>query len=313
MIFTEVAEYWARSASVSDEANFRLRVGFLRDCLSCRDAVRKLLRANLNTSLGRLISERPETLGIVTWPYQNSKWGQAERIDRLIQHYSVAEEIGSPVDFGSTEKVLLVDMVDIVPDLRIILDQAKWFMREGGLVLNLFVGQRRVFSLAFSLYRESTSIGAVIGAMQGRDSPNVLDIYRNITKHCGHMRPRDFLLEVFRMLALRIGVSRILAISDAARHHRHSYFKDKHKVLFRANYTNYDEIWIDRGAQKISNEFFELPVVVERKPLADIPAKKRGQYRKRFELLEEVSRRLGCRLSELKGRPDFADLRGFEQ
>ena len=81
-----------------------------------------------------------------------------------------------------------------------VIDQAKWFMREGQLVINLFVGEVRMFSLAFSLGRDGGERTAFVGAVQGRDIEGVADEYRDLTKAAHGMRPRDLLFEIFRML-----------------------------------------------------------------------------------------------------------------
>ncbi|MCU7816548.1 MAG: VirK/YbjX family protein [Candidatus Thiodiazotropha sp. (ex Rostrolucina anterorostrata)] len=51
------------------------------------------------------------------------------------------------------------------------------------LVINLYIGDSRIFSLAFSFYQyESGEIDAIIGAIQGRKSSNIKEIYHDITK-----------------------------------------------------------------------------------------------------------------------------------
>ena len=52
-----------------------------------------------------------------------------------------------PVD-GSLE---VANLEFVAPGLRIVLDKASWFLREGELAINLFVEGERLYTLAFTL------------------------------------------------------------------------------------------------------------------------------------------------------------------
>jgi uncharacterized protein len=85
------------------------------------------------------------------------------------------------------------------------------------------------------------------------------------------------------MLLREIGVARLFAVSDAARHHRHPYFRGIKQAT-----QNYDEIWADRGGVAVDADFFELPLSPERRDEATIKPNKRSMYRKRFEFLDAL-------------------------
>lgn len=126
-------------------------------------------------------------------------------------------------------------------------------MREGELVLNLFQGELRVASLAFTLSRSEEGlcmfIGAVQGIHKGVDSETSLNIYRVLTKDFEGLRPRSLLIEVLRHIAHGLGVTKLYAIGDGYRHHRHPYFgKDKSQELL----ANYDVIWQEHGRRRPS-------------------------------------------------------------
>ena len=161
-----------------------------------------------------------------------------------------------------------------MPELRLVLDQPKWFM-QGQLTISLFAGETRIYSLAFSFRLEPTLV-AYIGAIQGRDLEGILDLYRQITKALHGMRPRDFLVEVFCMLCRVVGVKQIYAIADSCRIHRSPYFgHDKTKIT-----VNYDEIWQDRGGAQLCRDFFTIPITGSKHEHEEIPPKKRSMYRK---------------------------------
>jgi uncharacterized protein VirK/YbjX len=119
----------------------------------------------------------------------------------------------------------------------ITLDKAKWFVREGEIVLNLFKEDHRLMSLAFTFAELNNELVIYIGALQGRlPSNETLEMLKQVTKSMEGLRPADLLLEILRAIALNIGVKQIFAISDENRHHRHKYFGKLQESLLRTNY-----------------------------------------------------------------------------
>jgi uncharacterized protein VirK/YbjX len=253
--------------------------------LPLRPAIGRFLAAGSKGSLGQLLKFRPETVGAaIVWPFQCTAWNGTERLARIEGHFAAVDRLGRPLDFAADEKLVLFDAGEFMEGVRIVLDQPPWFMREGQLTLSLFHRDFRAFSLAFSLWDGPDGLEALIGAVQGRSSPHALALYRDMTKAFQGARPRDLLIELFRMLCRELGVSTIRAVSDACRIHRDPYFGPKKgsQIL-----VDYDEIWEERGGRRLSEAFFELPRESQR-AIGDIPAKKRAMYRKRYEMLERM-------------------------
>jgi len=257
---------------------------------------RQLLEPPPGSALDRIMEERPEFIGALLWPYLSASFDAEERLRRIIAHYEVVDTLGAPFPFDCDERLVLVDLAEVMPGLRLVLDQPIWFLREGGLVLNLFIDSFRAFSIAFSLRHEADDqLTAWIGGLQGRNRDDMLETYRALTKLLHGLRPRDFLLEVLKMLLRQFGVTRLYAVSDAARHHRHAFFGQIKAVL-----QDYDEIWADRGGVAASADFFELPMSPERRDEATIKPNKRSMYRKRFEFLNGLEARLLAALPDVR-------------
>lgn len=256
---------------------------------------RVLLDPGPGTALARVLQQRPETIGALLWPYLSASFDAGERLDRILAHYQVIDRLGPPFQFDCDERVILADLADVMPGLRLVIDQPIWFMREGGLVMNLFIDSFRAFSIAFSLRQEPDGhLSAWIGGIQGRNRDDMLETYRNLTKLLHGLRPRDFLLETVKMVLREIGVTRLYAVSDGSRHHRHPYFRGKQSTQ------NYDEIWLDRGGHPVDRDFFELPLTAERRDEATIKPNKRPMYRRRFEFLDELEARIRAALPSAK-------------
>ena len=255
----------------------------------------------MTAALGRQGLQRlgVDCIGVVQWPYLSKCWEAPQRLEVVASHFEVlAGQFPALLLLGRDESLTLCDLASYSPGCRLVLDRPIWFKREGELVLNLFQGDLRVASLAFTLCRDqgglSMFIGAVQGIHKGIDSETSLAIYRDLTKDFEGLRPRSLLLEALKCLARMLGVAHLYAVSDACRHHRHPYFgSDKAQDLA----ANYDVIWQENGATASNrDDFFTVPLAPAQRAEQDIPAKKRSMYRRRQALLDDVFIRLQAAL-----------------
>ena len=232
-----------------------------------------------------------DVLGVTEWPYLNNTWDVAERLERIARHYELLAAT-STVLFGLDKRtaVQVVDLSRFSPDCRIIIDRPVWFKREGELVLNLFRESLRVASLAFILGTQGGEPAIFIGALQGINrgvsSEESLEIFRSLTKDFDGLRPKSLLVDIMQMIASGLGIRLLLAVADENRHHRHTYFGPEERTKLAANY---DEIWTEHGGSRSAIAgFYQLPLRAVRKDLAEVPAKKRAMYRRRYSMLAEV-------------------------
>lgn len=236
-----------------------------------------------------------DCVGVVHWPYISKSWSPKNKLSVLASHYEVVtKSCPQLLLLGRSDSLKLSDLSEFAAGCSLVLDRPFWFMREGELVLNLFQGDLRIASIAFTLCRTDTElcifIGAVQGIHKGVESELSLSIYRDLTKDFEGLRPRSFLIEVIKYIAINIGVEKIYAVGDGYRHHRHPYF-GAHKALELA--ANYDVIWLEHGATPSEREdFFEIPMMLSRKPLDSIASKKRAMYRRRYELLDDTFKKI---------------------
>lgn len=257
----------------------------------------KLFCGRMSSALGESGVEKlgGDCVGVVHWPYISRSWNPKNKLSVLASHYEVVtKSCPQLLLLGRSDSLMLSDLSEFAAGCSLVLDRPIWFMREGELVLNLFQGDLRIASLAFTLCRTDTElcifIGAVQGIHKGVESELSLSIYRDLTKDFEGLRPRSFLIEVIKYIAINIGVEKIYAVGDGYRHHRHPYF-GAHKALELA--ANYDVIWLEHGATPSEREdFFEIPMILSRKPLDSIASKKRAMYRRRYELLDDTFKKI---------------------
>lgn len=274
-----------------------------------QNALQEILSPDSKTHFARLFRERPEFAGILVWPYQCATWESSIRLKRLKTHCELVEKLGPPFNIGTKERVILADLSFVREGLRLVLDQPMWFLREGGLVLNLFLDRTRMYSLAFSANDIGGEMVATIGAIQGRSLEEAADEYRLLTKLANGMRPRDLLFEAFCIMCSHISIAQVFAVSNEDRHHVHPFFGGKKVGQHTANY---NEIWEDRGGVRIDRSFYQLSTAERRRAIAEIPPRKRAMYRKRYDMMDEIGRMVCNSLEQAKTNPNFAPHEQFD-
>lgn len=267
----------------------RCQARFLLHALLQRSVLQRYTTDTSSPSLLAYLSQRPELCGALIWPYQCASWPATERFARIESHFSVLDTAPHDFRFAVSERLLLADLSDCSPGVRLVLEQPKWLFREGLLALSIFLHAERVYSLSFSLQRQGTETQMFVGGLQGQRSELALAQYRRLTEDFHGMRPRDLLIDMLKACAPLLEATRILAIADEHRCFRHPYFgRDPHPGML----ANYDDIWSERGGKRIAPTHFELPLAPSIRPLESVPSKKRALYRRRNGMLSSLFERV---------------------
>jgi uncharacterized protein VirK/YbjX len=247
----------------------------------------RLTKASPNGRLPVLV----DVVGVVEWPYLNNSWTVAQRLDRIATHYEMLASLSrSLLALDKRTAVRLVDLSKFSAHCEVLIDRPQWLKREGELVLNLFRDSIRVASMPFMLTIEDDAPAIIIGGTQGIhrgiSTEESLQIFRDLTKDFEGLRPRSLLIDILRMIANTLEIKRLLAVADENRHHRHRYFGPEQQAKLSVNY---NEIWAEHGGSASTIPgFYELPVQRIRRELAEVPAKKRAMYRRRYDMLTEI-------------------------
>lgn len=265
---------------------FKNRLIFMVKAMGMLDSLQTFLRTKPGSALNRLIAQRPETVGAVVWPYQCNTWDAKTRLKKIEEHYRIIEELFPAMDFHVDGALKFVNLDDVYDSLHVVIDRPQWFLREGQLTLNLFLGNIRIYSLVFSFAQEADGLVSYVGALQGRDLDGIQDTYKKITKELHGIRPRDLLFELFRVFCRAMGLVRIYAVAEDSRHHRSRYFSKAE--FFAKSGLNYDSVWQERGGKLETPDFYVLGVEPHLKGMVEIKSSKRSMYRQRYILLERL-------------------------
>ena len=288
----ETAKRQAGSFWIARRSPFRKTLLFSVLFIRHLRALMPLLLAPRGSNLRKLIKARFAIFGIVLTHYVAASWDTRTRVARLVDHYKTVAEIGGVLDFPADNIVDIMRLVPIDLRYRITLDQADWLMADGSLIMSLWDGVDRIFHLGFSLSTENGKRVAYIGSIQGRcavDMYNyridILERYRRFSRAAAGMRPRDFLVEVFKMFCRTLDVVEIRAVSN---------LNHPQRKLVPDIKLSYDEIWIERGGSRGPAGFFILPVTASRRANENMPSKKRAVYAKRYRMLDSVEAELAA-------------------
>jgi len=288
MSYSPFIYIWNSARSVYAPLNIKnliLRVRYILIGLANLGIIKKIIITNNSNCFKKELADQKDKLGILVWPYIHNEWGFEKKASIIQTHYRCIDGIPQ-LCIRATERLDVLDLDNVKPGLKIIIDRGEWFKREGELVLNIFLSEQRLYSLAFTLGLVGGRMVAYVGGIQGVSLENIMQLYKEITKSLHGMRPRDFLINVLKIFCLQIGVKEIFAISNKNRHHNHKYFSnyDHNDAL-----TDYDKTWVEQGFEKSLNGFYSTKVNINRRPLTELPSKKRSMYRKRYALLDEIT------------------------
>lgn len=257
----------------------RIATHFMR-CTAHLDTFRDWFGNPRHAALQEALLRRPTLVNCVVHPYLNADWSATRKLEVIAGHYAM---LGGRLGFLRFAANEVVELGCTDEGLHIRMEKPASYEHEGEVNISLFSAETRLYSLVFTLSQQGIGRVAYIGALQGLHSDAALEIYRGLTHRMFGLRPRDLLVDAFRMLCVELGVTRILAISNAGRVSSNVYFSSSTQV-----HSSYDSAWLDAHAVAAEENFFDLgPARIERAS-DDIPSRKRAQYRRRYAMLDAL-------------------------
>lgn len=260
-----------------------------------------------NPLLTLALKRFPLMSGAMYWPYINHTWPMQRRLAAIEQHFRLLNNRSTVIAHATFKEIELARLDEEYTGLRLVLDKAAWFLREGEIVLNLFVNDQRFYSIAFTLNLNANQPMVYVGALQGSNSDAAQTVYRDITHSLHGMRPRDLLMVSLKILCEEMGMKNIWAVSSDNRQHNSPYFGDSHKEKVLVAY---NEVWLEHGGKMLENGFFEIPLTLRRKEMDDIPSRKRASYRRRYLMLDKLALDIKTACTSYTELPAFPDTAG---
>jgi uncharacterized protein VirK/YbjX len=227
--------------------------------------------------------------------YLNRGWHRGQRLRAIRQHYRHALAAMPAPLFRAVyaEGAAPLGWLTLKDGSRLILSLRPpiFFGCEGELCIQL--GDE----LGNPLYRiVVTAIDddtLAIGSIQGPVGSESREIVRELTRKLHGLRPRCLVLALARALARHWGMTRILAVGNAA----HPLRDPRRRFV-----ADYDAYWQEQQGRAAGDGWYELPLHPQRKTEADVPSQHRSAFRKREAIRMEAERLLADALGAVPER-----------
>lgn len=159
--------------------------------------------------------------------------------------------------------------------------------KEGEVTLNICDSKQVILAkLTFTICQYDNKKTLFIGGLQGAKHCTPHETIHVATKACYGLFPKRLLLETACALAGHFHAEQILAVGNSTHIYRSWRYDKKKKRLMHADY---DSFWLSMHGELRKDGLFLLPAAIARKSLEDIASKKRAEYRRRYELLDNLS------------------------
>jgi len=244
----------------------------------------------LDARFSALDARMPQLYAKIQSTYVLRALDTAARVRLLQDHYggffSASRPLSEVVYSRSGLPLWSFDLTGTAIQLRLCHLPICW--REGETSLALFDDARLICALTFvvtSLRECGAGDGGkslVIGGIQGLHDAEGLNVFRTLTKSMHGLRPFSLLIHAIRAVALAFDAQRVLAVGDAQHALTHKRVNNKVRI-------SYDEIWSDHGGAPVAGGMFDLGNMTPLKSSAEIPSNKRAQYRRRYQLMDELA------------------------
>lgn len=158
--------------------------------------------------------------------------------------------------------------------------------------------QTTLAQLSFSLIVIAELPYIFIGGLQGACDPEARDWIRKATRRCNGLRPKRAVMEGLFAFAKFIQANGIKAVSD--RNHVSQSLRVRRNV-----HASYDEFWREFNATLDEAGDYHLPLVtIKRNPLL-IESKKRSEYLRRHERLDNLNTQTFACLQDAESTSKF--------
>ena len=227
--------------------------------------------------------------------YLNLGWNRRQRLRAIRQHYrhvlaampaplfrAVYAEGGAPLGL-----LTLKDGSRLILSLR----PPIFLGCEGELGIQL--SDERCHPLYRIVVTVTDERTLAIGCIQGPDGSEARDTVRELTRQLHGLRPKCLMLALACALARHWGLTRVLAVGNAAHPLRNAR---------RRFVADYDAFWGEQQGRAVDGGWYELPLEPERKTAAEVPSQHRSAFRKREALRAEAEHLLIAALGALPER-----------
>ncbi|MBV6821193.1 VirK/YbjX family protein [Rahnella sp. PD12R] len=138
-----------------------------------------------------------------------------------------------------------------------------------------------------------------IGALQGPKANVDHQEIQRATKACHGLFPKRLVIEALTTLADVTGMTQLVAVGN----HTHIYENPRYKKRKGMVFADYDSFWETMEAKPGEDGYFHLPRQIAHRPLEEIASKRRSEYRRRYQLLDDLESQIRQTFTRGHGNP----------
>jgi uncharacterized protein VirK/YbjX len=243
----------------------------------------------------------PKLLTRIYRPYGFQPLNCAQRVDRIMAHYRMVAQQGlDSLLSTSIHESLQVSQVETktgeIATLR--LQAIRDGHREGEMSLQLYWGERFLYSVTFLLTPNAGGCAMLVTRLQGSRDGEAKDLIRRATKSFHGYRPSVLLLQAARQLAHDFGCARVLLVSNRQRVALNPVRRMKIKV-------DLESLWRDLGAAPEASGFFVVsPQVMIPQDFSDVASNKRAEAKRKAALAGTFLNGVSASVAGLRSMPE---------
>ncbi|MBN2638473.1 MAG: DUF535 family protein [Bacteroidales bacterium] len=225
--------------------------------------------------------------------YISTRWNKKQKQKVILDSYRFIQSKGKRFEqvLKSYEGIIVAQlMLDESTEAILRFGYDDRFRKEGEFVLSLESQKLggKLIATAFSVEETSDGVWTCrVGCVQGYMYGEMQDNFKVVQKLLHGLRPNSFIVFALQELARNLGTEKIYCVGSQIQ-----AFRKKHAIhlpgLHDINF-DYSQFWQECGGLDLGNDWFELPLIPERKSMEEIKSKKRSMYSKRYQLLDSIS------------------------
>jgi len=252
------------------------------------NAINAMTSLFANENLKPVLKNNPCILEKPLNPYLCVNWSSKERVKHLVEHFQFIDDtFGVHAHAVISSKGVTILSFESLSEQTFRIQLYQGASREGSLGIRLVNDKgQSVYSLACNISGTHTKT-MHIGMLQGpRDSiENRHALIKELTKSLHGLRTKSLLVEMALMLSRILGISEVKSISNKGHIYQALRYigSKRNAVTF-----DYDGLWDEFEATKLTPYFFGLPVFTPRKDPLTLKKTKRKMYTKRYQWLDDT-------------------------
>lgn len=272
--------------------HFRLKF-MLRSLIMPLSTYKLLTMITRHPNYEQLLFAQPRLPCRLHRPYLATGLNRKEKLNGLLNHYSMMNNIVDSTGFCQHLGFSGLGIARLTgkDGGRYLISFSSWYKldREGesSIILKNAEGQVLAeISFIFCIIEGQSTL--LIGGLQGPNTEAARLTIQQATKNLHGLFPKKLVFEATMMLGNHVGVESIIAVSNKT----HVYQSLRYKNRKQHIYANYNEFWETQGGLLDENGLYTFRNKAPRKSIEDIVSKKRAEYRRRYDLMDDMQKQI---------------------